>query len=96
MGGLAAGVASTLAWDALADLLHGAVAIPEEAWVEGMAALASGELGVPIDAGPSGASGVGALLSLSRLHDAARLLGIDPGSRIGVLVTEKRFGDPRR
>jgi hypothetical protein len=87
-------VASTLAWTLLSEILDGAVAIPEAAWREAAAALAAGELGARIDAGPSGASGVGALLTLTRLHDVARLLGIEAGSRIGVLVTEKRFEDP--
>lgn len=91
MGGLAAGVASTIAWDFLASLLDAAVALPEAAWVAGAEALESGRLGARIVAGPSGAAGIGALLSLAALPGARRLLGLGPSSRVGALVTETRF-----
>jgi len=92
MGGLAAGVPSTLAWDFLKTVFDGAIALPESAWIDGVAALERGELGSAIDAGPSGAAGVGALLTLVRLPAARALLGLDERSHVAVLVTEKRFG----
>ncbi len=91
MGGLAAGVASTIAWDALAPLLDAALALPEPVWAAGAEALESGRLGARIIAGPSGAAGVGALLALARLPALRRLLGLDGSARIGAIVTEQRF-----
>lgn len=91
MGGLAAGVASTSAWRFLGTCLDGALALPESVWRAGAAALESGELGASILAGPSGAAGVGALLALTKLPGLKRLLGLGPSSRVGTLVTEKRF-----
>lgn len=91
MGGLASGVPSPLAWRLLAGCLDGAVAIGDAVSDAGAAVLASGELGAEITAGPSGASGVGALLTLARLPSARRLLGLDEESRILVLVTETNF-----
>ena len=92
MGGLAAGVPSTLAWDFLKTAFDGAIALPESVWIAGAEALKDGELGSAIDAGPSGAAGVGALLALTRLPAARALLGLDEHSHVAVLVTEKRFG----
>ena len=91
MGGLASGVPSTLAWPVLGGCLDAGVAISEETSRAGMRALASGELGAAIAAGPSGASGVGALIALTRLPTARRLLGLSADSRILVLVTETKF-----
>lgn len=91
MGGLAAGVASTIAWDYLAPLLDAAIALPEPVWAAGAEALASGRLGARIIAGPSGAAGVGALLALARLPGLRRLLGLDASARVGAIVTEQRF-----
>ncbi|WP_425153488.1 diaminopropionate ammonia-lyase [Candidatus Palauibacter sp.] len=91
MGGLAAGVASTIAWDFLAPLLDAALALPEDAWVAGAEALESGRLGARIVAGPSGAAGIGALLALARLPGIRKLLGLDTSARVGALVTETRF-----
>lgn len=91
MGGLAAGVASTIAWDCLAPLLDAAVALPEPVWTAGAEALESGRLGARISAGPSGAAGAGALLALAHLPALRRLLALDASSRVGALVTEQRF-----
>ena len=91
MGGLAAGVASTVAWKFLAPLLDAALALPEAAWAAGAEALESGRLGARIVAGPSGSAGVGALLALADLPGLRRLLGLDASSRVGALVTETRF-----
>ena len=91
MGGLASGVPSTLAWRLLSGCLDAAVTIGDEASDEAAAALSTGELGATIDAGPSGAAGVGALLALSRLPLAARLLGLRSDSQVVVLVTERKF-----
>ena len=91
MGGLAAGVASTIAWEFLAPLLDAALALPEAAWAAGAEALESGRLGARIVAGPSGSAGVGALLALAELPGFRRLLRLDASSRVGALVTETRF-----
>jgi len=91
MGGLASGVPSPLAWRLLRDCLDAAVAIPDRASGLAAAALASGELGAEIDAGPSGAAGVGALVSLAGLPGARELLDLGPRSRVLALVTERRF-----
>ena len=82
---------STSAWRFLGTCLDGALALPESVWRAGAAALESGELGASILAGPSGAAGVGALLALTKLPGLKRLLGLGPSSRVGTLVTEKRF-----
>ncbi|WP_420633372.1 diaminopropionate ammonia-lyase [Candidatus Palauibacter sp.] len=92
MGGLAAGVASTIAWEFLEPLLDGALALPEAVWAAGAEALESGRLGARIVAGPSGAAGIGALLALSGLPGLRRLLGLDASARVGALITETRFG----
>ena len=91
MGGLAAGVASTVAWTCLEPLLDAALALPEAAWAAGAEALESGRLGARIVAGPSGAAGIGALLALADLPGLRRLLGLDASSRVGALITETRF-----
>jgi len=91
MGGLASGVPSPLAWELLSGCLDAGVAISDEVSDAGAAALASGELGARIAAGPSGASGVGALLVLEHLPSARELLQLDDDSRILVLVTETTF-----
>ena len=91
MGGLAAGVPSTVAWTFLERHLDAAVALPESVWRAGAAALDTGELGARITAGPSGAAGVGALLALTGLPGLAKLLGLGPDSHVAALVTETRF-----
>jgi len=91
MGGLASGVPSTVAWTLLGRCLDGAVALHDALVDVAARALESGALGASIDAGPSGAAGVAALLGLSRLPGAARLFRLGPSSRVGVLVTERRF-----
>ncbi|MFV1989071.1 MAG: hypothetical protein ACC682_17500, partial [Gemmatimonadota bacterium] len=91
MGGLASAVPSPLAWELLSGCLDAGVAISDEVSDAGAAALASGELGARITAGPSGASGVGALLVLGHLPSAKALLELDTDSRILVLVTETAF-----
>ena len=91
MGGLAAGVASTIAWEFLEPLLDAALALPEAVWAAGAEALESGRLGARIVAGPSGAAGIGALLALAGLPGLRRLLGMDASARVGALVTETRF-----
>ncbi len=91
MGGLASGVPSTLAWRLLSECLDAAVALPEGAWRDAVVALEGGALGARIGSGPSGAAGVGALLALASLPAARRLLALEPDSRVGVVVTERRF-----
>lgn len=91
MGGLASGVPSPLAWRLLRDCLDAGVAIPDRASDLAARALASGELGATIDAGPSGAAGAGALLALAELPGARGMLGLGPASRVALLVTERAF-----
>ncbi|MDH3732327.1 MAG: diaminopropionate ammonia-lyase [Gemmatimonadota bacterium] len=91
MGGLAAGVPSTLSWNLLGGCLDAGVAISDDASDAAAAALATGELGETITAGPSGAAGVGALLALARLPSTRALLGLTAASRVLVLVTETKF-----
>lgn len=91
MGGLAAGVPSPVAWRLLEGCLDAALGISDAHAEAARAALACGELGASIDAGPSGAAGVGAALALARLPTAKELLDVDERSRIGLLVTETRF-----
>lgn len=89
MGGLAAGVPSTLAWRMLSGCLDAGIAISDEASDEAAFELENGSLGSTISAGPSGAAGVGALLMLARLPSARRLLGLDSSSALAVVVTEQ-------
>ena len=91
MGGLAAGIPSTIAWTFLGQYLDAALALPESVWQIGAMALGTGELGARIAAGPSGASGVGALVALTRLPGLAKLLDFQPDSQVGALITEARF-----
>ena len=91
MGGLAAGIPSTIAWTFLEQHLDAALALPESVWQIGATALDTGELGVRIAAGPSGAAGVGALVALTRLPGLAKLLDLRPDSQVGALITEARF-----
>ena len=71
--------------------LDAALALPESVWQIGAMALDTGELGARIAAGPSGASGVGALVALTRLPGLAKLLDLRPDSQVGALITEARF-----
>jgi len=91
MGGLAAGVPSTLAWRVLSGCLDAGIAIPDSASGAAAVQLERGRLGSTVSAGPSGAAGVGALLALARLASARRLLGLGPSSVLAVIVTEGRF-----
>lgn len=91
MGGLASGVPSTVAWTLLGRCLDGGVAIDDGLVDIATRALGRGVLGASIDAGPSGAAGVAALIGLARLPGAARLFALDGDSRVGVLITERRF-----
>jgi len=88
MGGLAAGVPSSLAWRLLSGCLDAGIAIPDAAARAAVVALATGRLGSIVTAGPSGAAGVGALLALGRAASARRLIGLDRSSAVSVLVTE--------
>jgi diaminopropionate ammonia-lyase len=91
MGGLAAGVPSTITWEVLGGCIDGAIAIADSVSDAAAAELNAGSLGATLLAGPSGAAGVGALLALTRLPSARRLLGLSSESRVLTLVTETKF-----
>lgn len=91
MGGLAAGVPSTITWDVLGGCIDGAIAIADAVSDAAAAELETGSLGATMLAGPSGAAGVGALLALTRLPSARRLLGLSSESRVLTLVTETKL-----
>lgn len=92
MGGLRCGEVSTTAFPAIASSFDAYVAIDDEWAREGMRRLARPAGTDPaVDAGPSGAAGVGALLALAADPALAALraaLDITPGTRALAIVTE--------
>ena len=88
MGGLACGEVSWLAWEVLEAGLDHALSISDDHVIEAVRGLANGEYGAALNAGESGAAGVGALLAIAEQPAIRRALGIDDTSRILVVITE--------
>ena len=92
MGGLRCGEVSLTAFPAIADTYDAYVAVDDEWAREGMRRLARPTADDPrIEAGPSGAAGLGALLALTEdpaLGDVRSALALSPTSRVLVIVTE--------
>ena len=88
MGGLACGEMSWLAWEVLRGGLDFALTIADGDALEAVRGLADGEFGSSLEAGESGAAGLGGLLAIEREEGLRRRLGIGPDSRIMVVITE--------
>ena len=80
---------SLAAWPAIASGIDAFVSIPDAVVVRAMAALAADEPG--IDAGPSGACGVGALMAMAseaQLAEVRKASGLSRSTRALAVVTE--------
>ena len=89
MACLSCGEPSTLAWTILDTAADAFVAIPDDAAIDAVRALAKPHPGdARIVAGESGAAAVAALLTLADLPDARRSLGMDARSHVLCIVTE--------
>jgi diaminopropionate ammonia-lyase len=90
MGGLACGVASAAAWEALAATDSVSVTIPDSAVAPVSRLLHAGTAGdPPLRAGPSGCAGLAALIGCAANADARASLGIDEHARVLTFVTER-------
>lgn len=90
MGGLACGVASAAAWEALAATDAFSVTIPDAAVApvsEMLRTPAGGD--PPLRAGPSGCAGLAALIGCAANADVRASLGIDEDARVLTFVTER-------
>lgn len=95
MAGLRCATPSPAAWPAIGAGIDAFVTVADARVLEAMAMLSSAEVSERIEAGPSGACGVAALMDLARapeldeLRSAARL---DSASRALVVITEAGSG----
>lgn len=95
MGGLACREISPLTWPILGLGADWFMTIEEDHVPPAMDALARPEDADPaIIAGPSGCSGMAALLRLSADGDARQALGLDAGSRVLLINSENAWGEP--
>jgi len=95
MGGLACREISTLTWPILAPGTDWFMTIEEDHVPPAMRALARPEGDDPvIVAGPSGCSGMAALLRLCADEAARSALGLDANSRVLLINSEGAFGEP--
>jgi diaminopropionate ammonia-lyase len=89
---LRCGEVSPIGWEALAHATDAAIAISDDWCARAISLLRAAPDGDPqLEAGPSGAAGVGALLALARdrsLDAGRRELGLTPKSRVLAIVTE--------
>ena len=92
MAGLRCAEPSAAAWPAVRDGVDAFVSIPDSFAVRAMDALGTPASGDPgIDAGPSGACGVGALMALvdePGLHELREACGLDRSTDVLAIVTE--------
>jgi len=95
MGGLACREISPLTWPILGLGADWFMTIEEDDVPPAMRALARPEGDDPtVVAGPSGCSGMAALLRLCANGDARRALGLDATSRVLLINSEGAFGEP--
>lgn len=95
MGGLACREISPLTWPILGEGADWFMTIEEEDVPPAMRALARPEGGdASIVAGPSGCSGMAALLRVCADDAARTALGLDAGSRVLLINSEGAFGEP--
>jgi diaminopropionate ammonia-lyase len=87
MAGLRCAAPSPLAWPSIAAGVDAFVSVPDSAAVEAMDFMSHAPDGERIDAGPSGACGLGALMQIARAP-ARSATGLDRSSRVLVVVTE--------
>lgn len=95
MGGLACREISPMTWPVIGEGADGFMTIPEDAVAPAMRQLARPEPGDPvIVAGPSGCSGMAALLRVAAAPDARAALGLDATSRVMLINSENANGEP--
>ncbi len=95
MGGLACREISPMTWPVVGDGTDWFMTIPEEAVAPAMRQLARPEPGDPvIVAGPSGCSGMAALLRVAAEPAARSALGLDATSRVLLINSENADGEP--
>ncbi|HKU96038.1 MAG TPA: diaminopropionate ammonia-lyase [Vineibacter sp.] len=95
MGGLACREISPMTWPVVGDGTDWFMTIPESAVAPAMRQLARPEPGDPvIVAGPSGCSGMAALLRVTAEPAARSMLGLDTTSRVMLINSENANGEP--
>jgi len=95
MGGLACREISPMTWPIIGEGADWFMTIPEDAVAPAMRQLARPEPGDPvIVAGPSGCSGMAALLRVAAEPGARALLGLDATSRVMLINSENANGEP--
>jgi len=95
MGGLACREISPMTWPVIGEGADSFMTIPEDAVAPAMRQLARPEPGDPvIVAGPSGCSGMAALLRVAAAPDARAALGLDATSRVMLINSENANGEP--
>jgi diaminopropionate ammonia-lyase len=91
MAGLRCAEPSGVAWPAIAAAVDAFVTVPDSSTVEAMHAMAAAPAGERLEAGPSGACGLAALMELVRAPELQRIrsaAGLDRSTRALVIVTE--------
>jgi diaminopropionate ammonia-lyase len=95
MGGLACREISPMTWPIIGDGADWFMTIPEDAVAPAMRRLARPEPGDPvIVAGPSGCSGLAALLRVAANSEARVALGLDAAARVMLINSEGAAGEP--
>lgn len=89
MACLSAGEVSPVAWPILRAAIDDAVAIPDEAAIDTMRALATGRWGdPPLVSGESGCAALAALMAVAGLPEIRAALGLGASSRVIVIGSE--------
>lgn len=95
MAGLRCATPSPAAWPAIAAGIDAFVTVRDDRVLEAMAMLASADVSERIEAGPSGACGVAALMDLARapeLDELRSAVGLGRATRALVVITEAGSG----
>jgi len=88
MAGLACGEPSIIAWPIIASGAAAFMAVPDEAAVEAMRLMASGQAGATIVAGESAVAGLAGLIVLAQKPEWRAAIGLDASSRVLIFGTE--------
>lgn len=91
MAGLRCAAPSAAAWPTIASGVDAFVTVPDSAAIEAMHLMSEAPVDERIEAGPSGACGVAALMQITRAPEFAQLrsaAGLDRSTRALVIVTE--------
>jgi diaminopropionate ammonia-lyase len=91
MAGLRCAEPSAVAWPAVAAGVDAFVTVPDSAAVEALSLLSAAPEGERVEAGPSGACGLAALIELARARELVAVrsaAGLDRSSRAFVVISE--------